>query len=392
MRARSGAPGRCRRQTSHRSEAPLDHDAYLLLEDGRRFDGVHLGAAEPAFGEVVFNTAMTGYQEVLTDPSYTGQLVTMTYPLIGNYGVNSEDRESPEPQVSGFIVREASRLASNWRSESDLDGYLESQGVSGIADVDTRALTRHIRSKGAMRGAIVPSDSGVDEILERILAQPQMEGLDLACGVSTAEPYEVPAVGEERFRVLAYDFGVKAHSPKLLAEGGCRVTVVPAETTVDEILADRPDGLFVSNGPGDPAAVERAQDAILRLAEADVPVFGICLGHQLICRAFGAETYKLPFGHHGANHPVKNLDRQTVEITSQNHGFAVRGGEGDDIPGAPDLRMTHVNLYDHTVEGVEHRSRPVFAVQYHPEAAPGPHDSRYLFDHFIDLMEARPGS
>lgn len=373
-------------------EPLLDHDAYLLLEDGRRFDGTHLGASQPAFGEVVFNTAMTGYQEVLTDPSYTGQLVTMTYPLIGNYGVNDEDRESPEPQVAGFIVREASRIASNWRSQDDLDGYLESFGVSGIVDVDTRTLTRHIRSRGAMRGAIVPAIHVVDEVLEQILAQPQMEGLDLASGVSTSERYDVPAVGEERFTVLAYDFGVKAHSPKLLAERGCRVTVIPAETTAEEILADPPDGLFVSNGPGDPAAVEGAQDAILRLSEADVPVFGICLGHQLISRAFGAETYKLAFGHHGTNHPVKNLERQTVEITSQNHGFAVRGGDGDEIPGAPDLRLTHVNLYDGTVEGVEHRSRPVFAVQYHPEAAPGPHDSRYLFDHFIDLMEARSGS
>ncbi|MDX1494457.1 MAG: glutamine-hydrolyzing carbamoyl-phosphate synthase small subunit [Longimicrobiales bacterium] len=370
----------------------MHHDAYLLLEDGRRFDGIHLGATAPAFGEVVFNTAMTGYQEVLTDPSYTGQLVTMTYPLIGNYGVNDEDRESPVPQVSGFIVREASRMTSNWRSQDDLNGYLEKHGISGITDVDTRALTRHIRSQGAMRGAIAPTDHDQDDLLQQILAQPRMEGLDLACGVSTSESYEVPAVGEERFHVLAYDFGVKAHSPKLLAERGCRVTVIPAETTADDILSDPPDGLFVSNGPGDPAAVERAQDAILRLSEADIPVFGICLGHQLISRAFGAETFKLPFGHHGANHPVKNLDQQTVEITSQNHGFAVRGGEGDEIPGAPDLRMTHVNLYDHTVEGVEHKSRPVFAVQYHPEAAPGPHDSRYLFDRFIDLMEARSGS
>lgn len=374
------------------SEPPLDHDAYLLLEDGRRFDGTHLGADEPAFGEVVFNTAMTGYQEVLTDPSYTGQLVTMTYPLIGNYGVNDEDRESPVPQVSGFIVREASRMTSNWRSQDDLDGYLGAHGISGISDIDTRALTRHIRSKGAMRGAIAPASADADELLEQILAQPQMEGLDLACGVSTSERYDVPAVGEERFRVLAYDFGVKAHSPKLLAERGCRVTVIPAETTAEEILAESPDGLFVSNGPGDPAAVERAQDAILRLSEEGVPVFGICLGHQLISRAFGAETFKLPFGHHGANHPVKNLDQQTVEITSQNHGFAVRGGEGDEVPGAPDLRVTHLNLYDGTVEGVEHRSRPVFAVQYHPEAAPGPHDSRYLFDRFIELMEARTGS
>jgi carbamoyl-phosphate synthase small subunit len=243
-----------------------------------------------------------------------------------------------------------------------------------------------------MRGAIASVDEDQDRLLEQILAQPLMEGLDLACGVSTDERYDVPAVGEERFHVLAYDFGVKAHSPRLLAERGCHVTVIPAETTADELLADPPDGLFVSNGPGDPAAVEKAQQAIVALAEAGVPVFGICLGHQLICRAFGADTYKLPFGHHGGNHPVKYLDRDTVEITSQNHGFAVRGGEGDEIPGAPGLRLTHVNLYDHTVEGVRHREFPVISVQYHPEAAPGPHDSRYLFDDFIALMEARKGA
>jgi carbamoyl-phosphate synthase small subunit len=216
-----------------------------------------------------------------------------------------------------------------------------------------------------------------------------MEGLDLACGVSTDEPYEIAAVGEQRFHVLAYDFGVKAHSPRLLAERGCRVTVIPADSSVDDILADPPDGLFVSNGPGDPAVVEAAQRTILGLAEARVPVFGICLGHQLICRAFGAETFKLPFGHHGGNHPVKNLDLGSVEITSQNHGFAVRAGEGDEIPGATSLRLTHVNLYDGTVEGVEHRELPVLSVQYHPESAPGPHDSRYLFDRFIALMEDR---
>jgi carbamoyl-phosphate synthase small subunit len=332
---------------------------------------------------------MTGYQEVLTDPSYTGQLVTMTYPLIGNYGVNDEDRESPVPQVSGFIVREAARLDSNWRSTGLLAAYLEEHGITGIADVDTRALTRHIRSEGAMRGAIAPIAEDPDALLEQILAQPLMEGLDLACGVSTQEPYEVPAVGEERFHVLAYDFGVKAHSPKLLAERGCRVTVIPADTPTEEILTDPPDGMFVSNGPGDPAAVQRAEEAILGLARADVPVFGICLGHQLISRAFGASTFKLPFGHHGGNHPVKNLDQGTVEITSQNHGFAVRGGDGDEIPGAPGLRLTHVNLYDGTVEGVEHRDLPVLSVQYHPESAPGPHDSRYLFDRFVALMEAR---
>jgi carbamoyl-phosphate synthase small subunit len=337
----------------------------------------------------VFNTAMSGYQEILTDPSYTGQLVTMTYPLIGNYGVNAEDRESPTPQVAGFVVREASRVFSSWRAEQGLDDYLRAHGITGIADVDTRALTRHLRTHGAMRGAIAPASLAEAKVLEQVRAQPMMEGLDLACGVSTDEPYEVAPVGEERFHVLAYDFGVKAHSPKLLAERGCRVTVIPADTPVADILADPPSGLFVSNGPGDPAAVERAEGAILGLAEADVPVFGICLGHQLISRAFGASTYKLPFGHHGANHPVKNLDTQTVEITSQNHGFAVRSGSGDEIPGAPGLRLTHVNLYDGTVEGVAHRELPVFCVQYHPEAAPGPHDSRYLFDRFIELLEAR---
>jgi carbamoyl-phosphate synthase small subunit len=363
-----------------------------LLEDGRRFDGTDLGAPDVAFGEVVFNTSMTGYQEILTDPSYTGQLVTMTYPLIGNYGVNDGDRESPVPQVAGFIVREASRLDSNWRSEGELNDYLKEHGISGIADIDTRALTIHIRSEGAMRGAIASLGENQTALLDRILAQPRMEGLDLAGGVSTDARYEVPAEGEERFRVLAYDFGVKAHSPRLLAERGCHVTVIPAKTPVEDILADPPDGLFVSNGPGDPAAVEAAEKAILCLAKADVPVFGICLGHQLICRAFGATTFKLPFGHHGGNHPVKNLDRATVEITSQNHGFAVHAEQDGTIPGAPELRLTHVNLYDGTVEGVEHRDLPVISVQYHPEAAPGPHDSRYLFDTFVALMEARKGA
>jgi carbamoyl-phosphate synthase small subunit len=239
-----------------------------------------------------------------------------------------------------------------------------------------------------MRGVIAPAEEDVEALRARVLAHPLMEGLDLACGVSTDERYELSADGHERFHVLAYDFGVKANSPRLLAERGCRVTVIPGETSADDIVREAPDGLFISNGPGDPAAVGHAREAILRLSEAGVPIFGICLGHQLIARAFGAETFKLPFGHHGANHPVKDLDRGTVEITSQNHGFAVRA-EGREIPGAPELRVTHLNLYDGTVEGLEHRSRPVFSVQYHPEAAPGPHDSRHLFDRFVELMVSR---
>jgi len=363
--------------------------AYLLLEDGRHFQGQSLGATGPALGEVVFNTSMTGYQEILTDPSYSGQLVAMTYPHIGNYGVNPEDEESSHPHAAGFIVREACRRHSSWRAGGGLEEYMATHGVTGIAGIDTRALTRHIRSSGAMRGGIAPAHLPREEMMERIHAHPRMEGLDLACGVSTPERYTLPAVGEERFRVLAYDFGVKAHSPRLLAERGCSVTVIPAETPTEEILREAPDGLFVSNGPGDPAAVEKATRAILELSAQRVPVFGICLGHQLIARAFGGNTFKLPFGHHGANHPVKHLDRGTVEITSQNHGFAVVPGEGDSLAGAPELRVTHVNLYDGTVEGLAHRSRPVFSVQYHPEAAPGPHDSRYLFDEFLTLLEAR---
>ncbi len=363
--------------------------SYLLLEDGRRFDGMAFGAPGLALGEVVFNTSMSGYQEILTDPSYAGQLVTMTYPLIGNYGVNSHDQESSEPQVAGFIVREGSRVHSSWRAEGGLDEYLRSHGVVGIAGIDTRALTLHIRSEGAMRGAISPEALPTDEVMARIQAHPRMEGLDLACGVSTGERYEVPAVGEERFHVLAFDFGVKAHSPKLMAELGCRVSVLPADTPPAAIAEEKPHGLFVSNGPGDPAAVEKAVTAILELSAMGIPVFGICLGHQLIARAFGARTFKLPFGHHGGNHPVRNLESGAVEITAQNHGFAVEQSTSGVVPGAPDLRVTHVNLYDGTVEGVRHGERPVFSVQYHPEAAPGPHDSRYLFRQFIELMEGR---
>jgi carbamoyl-phosphate synthase small subunit len=357
-----------------------------MLEDGRVFAGESYGAAGTAFGEAVFNTSMTGYQEVLTDPSYTGQLVAMTYPLIGNYGVNPADEESARPQVAGFILHEAPPLHSSWRATEPLHHYLARTGVVAIQGVDTRALTRHIRSRGSMRAAIAP-EAG-DTLLERIRAQPSMAGLDLADVVSTDERYTVQPAGERRYRVLAYDFGVKSNSLQLLAERGCEVTVIPSHTPVEEIVAAGADGLFVSNGPGDPEAVPHALDSIRELGERDVPVFGICLGHQLISRAFGATTYKLLYGHRGGNHPVRRVSDGAVEITSQNHGFAVQGDESG-IPGAPDLRVTHVNLNDGTVEGVEHRDQPVFSVQYHPEAAPGPHDSVYLFDRFVGEMARR---
>ena len=366
--------------------------AYLLLEDGRRFEGRAMGAlgygAPHAVGEVVFNTCMTGYQEILTDPSYSGQVVVMTYPLIGNYGVNGEDAESKRPRAAGFVVRENSRLASNWRSEGDLDSYLRESGVAGISEVDTRALTRHIRSRGAMRGALAQASVPQATTMDLIMSSPKMEGLDLADGVSTGQAYGISARGAARYRVVAIDYGVKLNSARLLSERGCDVTIVPSTTSAAEIFELSPDGLFCSNGPGDPAAVSGAEEVIRELGESGMPVLGVCLGHQLICRSFGASTFKLPFGHHGGNHPVRNLERDRVEITSQNHGFAV-ARDGETVPGAPALRTTHVNLYDDTLEGVAHRELPLVSVQYHPEAAPGPHDSSYLFDDFLALMATR---
>jgi carbamoyl-phosphate synthase small subunit len=337
----------------------------------------------------VFNTSMTGYQEVLTDPSYSGQIVVMTYPLIGNYGVTPEDEESIRVQVAGFIVRELSTGYSNWRARETLDAYLARSGVTGLTGVDTRALTRHLRSAGAMRAGIAGAEVPEEALRERILAHPRMEGLDLTCAVSTDLPYETVATGDERFHVLAYDFGIKRHSLNLMSERGCRITTLPSSTPPEEIVERAPDGFFLSNGPGDPEAVGHALETVRTLADRGVPIFGICLGHQLMARAFGGTTFKLLYGHRAGNHPVRRLDDGAVEITAQNHGFAVRRGAGDAVDGAPALRVTHVNLNDGTMEGLEHRGLPVFSVQYHPEAAPGPHDSRYLFDRFVAEMRRK---
>ncbi len=361
----------------------------LVLEDGTAFLGKLAGRDDIiALGEVVFNTSLAGYQEILTDPSYAGQIVTLTAPQIGNYGVTAADDEAARPWVAGLVVRELSDRYSNWRAEGALLDYLEHHDIACIEGVDTRKLTRHIRSEGAMRAAIGPEEFGADEILRRVGQHPPMAGLDLTKVVTAPEPYSWPAAGSPRHRVAVYDFGVKRHSLRLLAELGCELTVLPSTTPLDEALREEPDGIFLSNGPGDPAAVPGVGELIQGLAERELPVFGICLGHQLVSLGFGAETFKLLYGHRGGNHPVHNSASQRVEITSQNHGFAVRA-DGDSVRGAPDLIPTHVNLNDGTLEGVRHRRLPVLAVQYHPESAPGPHDSRYLFDDFISLMAER---
>jgi carbamoyl-phosphate synthase small subunit len=356
--------------------------ALLVLEDGRAFRGRAWGADGERCGEMVFNTSMSGYQEVLTDPSYAGQIVCMTYPLIGNYGVNKADEESARPWVEGFVVREASAVASNWRSEESLDAYLKRWGIPAIDRVDTRALVRHIRDKGAMRACLSTVDLDEKSLLEKTLASAPMENRELASVVTTSRPYEVPAVGEEKFHVVCYDFGVKRNSLNELARAGCRVSVVPASTPASEVLAMRPDGIYLSNGPGDPASMTAVVEEIRRLVGRGVPTFGICFGHQLLGRAFGGTTYKLRFGHRGGNQPVKDLHTGRVEITSHNHGFAVEAGS---LPA--EVEVTHVNLNDSCVEGMRHRSLPIISVQYHPEAAPGPHDAEHHFRRFIELME-----
>ncbi len=356
--------------------------AIIVLEDGRSFSGISFGADGETFGEMVFNTSMTGYQEILTDPSYAGQIVCMTYPLIGNYGVNEEDVESRRPWAEGFVVKEASRIASNWRSTETLDSYLKRNDIVGIEGIDTRALVRHIRDKGAMRAGISTVDPNADALLERVLASPEMNDRELASAVTAEIQFEFPASGEERFHIVAFDFGVKTNSLREFARFGCRVTVVPAGTSANEVLALKPDGIFLSNGPGDPATMQNVIDQIKALAASQKPMFGICLGHQLIGQAFGGSTFKMKFGHRGGNQPIKDLTTGRVEITSHNHGFAVAA---DSLP--DNIEVTHINLNDQTVAGLRHKELPVFSVQYHPESAPGPHDSEYLFRRFIELME-----
>jgi carbamoyl-phosphate synthase small subunit len=358
--------------------------ALLALEDGRTFRGRSWAAAAESCGEIVFNTSMTGYQEVLTDPSYAGQIVCMTYPLIGNYGVNHEDEESQRPWVEGFVVREASRIASNWRSEESLDDYLKRWNIVALEGVDTRALVRHIRDKGAMRACISALDLDEESLIAKARQSLPMENRELASRVTTSEPYTFPATGAERFHVVCYDFGVKRNSLRELARLGCRTTVVPAATPAAEVLALRPDGVFLSNGPGDPASMNHEVEQIQQLLTTGTPTFGICFGHQLLGRAFGGRTFKLVFGHRGGNQPVKELNARHVEITSHNHGFAVAA---ESLP--PEVEVTHINLNDQCVEGMRHKSLPVISVQYHPEAAPGPHDAEHHFTRFIKLMEER---
>jgi len=363
-----------------------DQAGFLLLEDGTLFHGTTRSQREPSVAEVVFTTNMTGYQEVFTDPSYRGQIVVMTTPLIGNYGVNDDDPESASPQVAGVVVRELTDHPSNWRARTDLRSWLDTAQVAVLEEVDTRRLTRHLRSVGVMRGVIGVGDVPDAQSVAALEACPSMEGLDLASAVSTKRRYTWGDPNAPS-HIVAYDYGIKRNILRLFADHGCRVTVVPADTPAEAALELEPNGVFLSNGPGDPAAVIYAPSIIRTIAEQEVPVLGICLGHQLLGLTFGGRTEKMPYGHRGGNHPVRELESGRVLITSQNHGFAVVG-EGETIAGAPELVMTHVNLNDGTVEGLMHRELPVYAVQYHPEAAPGPHDARPLFSQFMDSVRS----
>jgi len=368
--------------------------AILALEDGTVFEGRAFGAPTERAGEVVFNTSLTGYQEVFTDPSYSGQIVVLTNPQIGNYGTSAEDNEAAHPYIEGLVVREFSAIASNWRSDTEANSFLGRADVPVIDDVDTRALLRLLRSRGVMRGVLSTIESQADKLIARAKSIPTMTGLDLASRVTTANRYEwtkpveacspsevLRQAPEPLYHVVAYDFGIKHNILRRLVQSGCRVTVVPALTSAEDVLALKPDGIFLSNGPGDPEPLQ-PQVANIRKLIGKKPVFGICLGHQLLGLAAGGKTYKLKFGHRGCNHPVRNELTQKVEITSHNHGFAV----DPDSLNLNELEVTHVNLNDQTLEGFRHKNHPVFCVQYHPEAAPGPHDSHYLFDDFTKLM------
>jgi carbamoyl-phosphate synthase small subunit len=362
----------------------VETPGFLLLEDGTLFRGVLHGVLTATVAEVVFTTNMSGYQEVFTDPSYRDQIVVMTAPMIGNYGVNPADPESGAAQVAGVVVRELARTYSNWRADGDLGSYLSASQIPILEGVDTRRLTRHLRTVGVMRGVIAAGETPSAEVLAALEACPSMEGLDLATLVTTKSQYEW-GNPQASHHIVAYDFGIKRNILRLFDDAGCRVTVVPAQTAPEAVLEMAPDGVFLSNGPGDPDAVAYAPAAIRTIAEREVPIFGICLGHQLLGLTYGGSTIKMPYGHRGGNHPVREIESGRILITSQNHGFAVQG-TGEEIPGAPALQVTHVNLNDGTVEGLKHRELPIFAVQYHPEAAPGPHDARPLFGQFMESV------
>ncbi len=359
----------------------------MLLEDGAWFPGTARISFEPTHAEVVFTTNLSGYQEVFTDPSYLGQIVVMTAPMIGNYGINPEDVESDRPRVAGVVVRELSVKPSNWRSTGALADWLAAARVPIVTDVDTRQLTRHIRSKGAMRGTVALGEQPTAAVRAALAASPSMDGLDLATHATVPAEYSEgpPDAGRH---IVAFDYGMKRNILRLFLKNGCRVTVVPAATTAGRVRELDPDGLFLSNGPGDPAAVAYAITTLRELADGSLPIFGICLGHQLLGLALGGETVKLPYGHRGGNHPVRDLATGQVLITSQNHGFAVQG-DTNGVPGANALQVTHLNLNDRTVEGVKHREYPIFAVQYHPEASPGPHDAQGHFHQFLQALDTQ---
>jgi len=354
--------------------------AILALEDGTIFEGTSFGASGERDGEIVFNTSMAGYQEILTDPSYKGQIVTMTYPLIGNYGTNRTDVESKMPFVEGFVVREASVIASSWRSENTLSDYLKENAIIGIEGIDTRELTRHIRLAGAMKSVLSTEDSDHDSLVAKAKASPGLIGTDLVREVVTDKAFEWNNKG--KYKVVVIDCGVKYNILRHLERLNCHVLVVPAETSAEKILKRKPDGVMLSNGPGDPAAVKYVVETVSGLV-GKVPIFGICLGHQMLGQALGGTTYKLKFGHHGGNHPVMDMKTEKVHITVQNHGFCVNI---DSLP-KEDIEITHINLNDHTLEGIRHKKLPVFSVQFHPEAAPGPHDATYMFEEFVAMME-----